>query len=456
MAGGHNQSHGATRWMSDPLECPTELPSMQIARSSRLARRLARFLATLLVLTFIALIFVPWQQSVRGKGQVTAYAPLLRQQTVQAPTSGRIVEWNPKIVEGARVTQGELILEIRDLDPELQNRLIEQRDATLRKIEAAKTKRDVYLKQAEAFREARELAVSAADELVKAAQQKVRAEQQNLEAAQAAEAQEKLNFEQLEKATKAGVAAGLEFQVADRKFKEAKAKVEQARAYIESARNELASKEAERGQKEREAQAKVEAAHAYAKDAEGEVAIAEKDLADIQVKVSRQENQAVCAPQDGFVLRVMVNPGSDIVKAGDPLFVLVPETTDRAVELLVDGNDAPLITPGRHVRLQFEGWPSVQFAGWPSVAVGTFGGRVVTVDSTDNGQGQFRILVQPDGDEVWPADQYLRQGVRANGWVLLNQVTLGYELWRQMNGFPPVVAMKEPKEKAGSPLKKSK
>ncbi|MBL8825787.1 MAG: hypothetical protein JNM18_02290, partial [Planctomycetaceae bacterium] len=30
----------------------------------------------------------------------------------------------------------------------------------------------------------------------------------------------------------------------------------------------------------------------------------------------------------------------------------------------------------------------------------------------------------------------LRQGVRVNGWIQLNQVTLGYELWRQLNGFP--------------------
>ena len=34
--------------------------------------------------------------------------------------------------------------------------------------------------------------------------------------------------------------------------------------------------------------------------------------------------------------------------------------------------------------------------------------------------------------------------VRANGWVMLNQVPLGYEIWRQLNGFPPSVSKKEP------------
>ena len=48
-------------------------------------------------------------------------------------------------------------------------------------------------------------------------------------------------------------------------------------------------------------------------------------------------------------------------------------------------------------------------------------------------------MVRPDADKAWPAGMHLRQGVRVNGWVLLDQVRLGYELWRRFNGFPPVV-----------------
>ena len=61
----------------------------------------------------------------------------------------------------------------------------------------------------------------------------------------------------------------------------------------------------------------------------------------------------------------------------------------------------------------------------------------------------FRVVVSPDvandRESNWPDGRYLRQGVRANGWVLLRQVPLGYEIWRQLNGFPPVVADDEPK-----------
>jgi len=112
------------------------------------------------------------------------------------------------------------------------------------------------------------------------------------------------------------------------------------------------------------------------------------------------------------------------------------------------------VVPGSPVRLQFEGWPAVQIVGWPSVAVGTFGGEVVFVDPTDNGKGKFRVVVAPLPDQkprdgkmepvTWPSNRWLRQGVRVNGWVMLEQVPLWRELWRQLNGFPPVVVDGEP------------
>lgn len=122
----------------------------------------------------------------------------------------------------------------------------------------------------------------------------------------------------------------------------------------------------------------------------------------------------------------------------------------------VSGNDMPLIRVGDRVRLQFEGWPAVQFVGWPSVAVGTFGGRINRVYPTDDGMGYFRLVVTPDDDsrDPWPDERYLRQGVRVNGWVLLRQVPLGYEIWRQLNGFPPMVDKDQaPKEGKESKLK---
>ena len=124
-----------------------------------------------------------------------------------------------------------------------------------------------------------------------------------------------------------------------------------------------------------------------------------------------------------------------------PSLELPPDGVDaKQAFSITDGNDAALISEGRHVRMQFEGWPAVQFTGWPSVAVGTFGGVISFIDPQDDGKGNFRVLVVPEqGGEPWPSPRFLRQGVRAKAWVLLERVSLGFELWRRFNGFPPML-----------------
>ncbi|MEM7646171.1 MAG: HlyD family efflux transporter periplasmic adaptor subunit [Pseudomonadota bacterium] len=188
-----------------------------------------------------------------------------------------------------------------------------------------------------------------------------------------------------------------------------------------------------------------------------EEASAAAALAKAEVALSRQQMQQISAPRDGKILRILHGSGSVLVKKGDPLVRFVPKTDENAVELFVDGNDLPLITPGRHVRLQFEGWPSVQFSGWPSVAIGSFGGLVKVVDPSVSEDGRFRILVTPDpADMDWPDETYLRQGARTVGLVLLDQVSIGYEFWRQINGFPK--SMPKPPEEFGKkkPKKRKK
>lgn len=166
-------------------------------------------------------------------------------------------------------------------------------------------------------------------------------------------------------------------------------------------------------------------------------ASAQAELAKVETRLARQGAQTVLAPRAGVLQKIRVPEGGPVFKAGDSLGILIPDAEDRAAEVWVSGNDIPLIFPGRLVRLQFEGWPAVQFVGWPSVAVGTFAGRVQFVDPIDDGDGKFRVLIQPVSGEPWPSNQYLRQGVRANAWILLDTVRVGYELWRQFNGFPP-------------------
>ncbi len=158
-----------------------------------------------------------------------------------------------------------------------------------------------------------------------------------------------------------------------------------------------------------------------------------------EVKINRQHTQVVTAPRDGIVLGLASSGSSSMLKEGDKIATFVPITENIATELYVNPNDIPLLHPGRKVRLQFEGWPAMQFSGWPSIAIGTFGGVVSFVDPSVSPNGKFRIIVIEDRDDkvAWPNSKYLRQGAKVIAYVTLNKVSLGYELWRKINNFPP-------------------
>ncbi len=161
------------------------------------------------------------------------------------------------------------------------------------------------------------------------------------------------------------------------------------------------------------------------------------ELAEAETKFSRQDNQIIVAPKDGMILKVLAGNSATLVKSGDHLASFAPNLSDSAVEIYVSGNDIPLIKEGRKVRLQFEGWPIIQFSGWPSLAIGTFGGIVTSVDSSVSENGKFRVIIKKDQNEKWPDQRFLRHGAKSQAWILLNNVSLGYEFWRQLNSFPP-------------------
>ncbi len=169
------------------------------------------------------------------------------------------------------------------------------------------------------------------------------------------------------------------------------------------------------------------------------VAEATAELNRTDVNISRQSVQTVNAPRDGVILRVNAGDAATFVSTGDVVATFVPDNIERAVEMYIDGRDVALVQPGDRVRLEFEGWPAVQFSGWPSKAIGMFGGKVTAVDASAHSSGLFRILVVEDKSDPnpWPDQAYVRFGSKVRGWILLSEVTVGYEIWRQLNNFPP-------------------
>jgi RND family efflux transporter MFP subunit len=170
-----------------------------------------------------------------------------------------------------------------------------------------------------------------------------------------------------------------------------------------------------------------------------DVAQAAAELSRVDVNLSRQSVQIVRAPRDGVILRVNAGDAATFVNTGQVVATFVPDNVQRALEIFVDGRDIALIREGAKARIQFEGWPVIQVSGWPSVAIGTFSGHVVAIDASAQANGRFRVLVEEDDEigEPWPDRSFVRFGSIARAWILLDTVPVGYELWRQMNNFPP-------------------
>jgi adhesin transport system membrane fusion protein len=424
----------------DVFSCETRgiAPSMPVdlVPRSRALRVAGRLVVVVFVLVIGALVFAPWQQSVRGGGRVIAFAPLERQQEIKAPIAGRVVDWH--VQEGQHVEEGQPIATISDNDPGLPERLARARDAARERLDAARHTGEVLAQQISALETARTASVSAARERVDMARSRLTAAEQAGDAAIAAKRAADLQLTRTRALAGDGLTSTRSLELAELAVQTADADVARARAAIAAARAEVQSLRAEQTRTDAAMVADVERVRASLQAAKAEVANADGVVQEREVALARQATMRVVAPRAGAILRQVAKQGGEYVSAGDAIAVLVPSTEARAVELLLEGRDGPLVTPGRHVRLQFEGWPAVQFVGWPSVAVGTFGGVVAFVDAAADASGKFRVVVVPDPhDEPWPDSQNLRQGVRVKGWVLLERVRLGFELWRQWNGFPP-------------------
>lgn len=425
-----------------PYRGAEQLPIGRFLRTPRFARNPARLVALLLVAVFVALVVTPWQQTAAGEGRVIAFSPLDREQRIEAPIDGRVTKWH--VQEGSIVREGDTLAELADNDPEIISRLRLERDAVKKRIVAAEARVAAAEARATALGLSQKAAQKAAKLRVTMATSRIAVSKKALEAAVAAEKTAKANLERQKGLLDKGLTSVRALELAELDYARASTDVDRAKVAQMLAEADELTFEADRLKVEADTTAALEDGKATAAIAAIEVASSNAELARTEVRLARQDAQIVKAPRAGVVLKLIAKQGTEMVKAGDALAILVPNAAHRALELWVDGRDSPLIRVGAHVRVQFEGWPALQFSGWPSAAVGTFGGRIAVIDAADNGQGKFRVMVVPDGPGRWPSGRLLRQGVRAHGWILLDRVRLGWELWRQFNGFPPVVAQTEP------------
>jgi multidrug efflux pump subunit AcrA (membrane-fusion protein) len=394
-------------------------------------------------LILVGVLFLPWTQNIRSKGQITSLYQEQKPQKIYSPIAGKISRWWVK--EGDFVEQGDTLAKISEikaeyLDPKLISRTQEQLDAKKGTVSFYEQKVKATEDQIANLRSSKTLKQDQLTNKITALQQKLTGEKAEFEAASNEYNLVKDQFERNQKMFKEGLISQTQFQQRNASMQNALAKkttaenkVNQTLQEIQNTKIELRGVDQEYSEKMNKAEGEKFQSLGMIETGKGDVAKLENQVASYTI---RDGMYYILAPQSGQVINAKKAGIGEILKDGEELLTIVPQNTHYAVEMYVRPVDLPLVSPGQDVRFIFDGFPAIVFAGgWPDQSFGTFAGKVRAVENNIDEKGMFRVIVVENPKEKkWP--KQIKMGAGAQGIALLNDVPLWYELWRNINGFP--------------------
>ena len=396
-----------------------------------------------LALIILGLLFLPWTQNIKSKGNITSLFQEQKPQKIYSPIAGKMNRWWVK--EGDFVNQGDTLAKISEikaeyLDPKLISRTEEQLDAKKGTVGFYEQKVKATEDQIVNLRTSKKLKQDQLANKITQLQQKLTGERSELDAAGNEYNLVKDQFERNQKMFKEGLISQTTFQQRNASMQNALAKktiaenkVNQTLQEIQNTKIELRGVDQEYSEKMNKAESDKFQSLSMIETGKGEIAKLENQVANYTI---RDGMYYILAPQSGQIINAQKAGIGEILKDGEELLTIVPTNTNYAVEMYVRPVDLPLVMPGQDVRFIFDGFPAILFAGgWPEQSFGTFAGKVKAVENNINEQGMFRVIVVENPKEKkWP--KQIKMGAGANGIALLNDVPLWYELWRNINGFP--------------------
>lgn len=421
---------------------PSKYKSFDHLGKKKPNRKFNRILLYFLVVTLLFL-FVPWTQNIQGTGFVTTLTPDQRPQTIHTAIAGRIEKWY--VNEGDYVKKGDTILfisEVKDdyFDPNLVANTASQVNAKKQSLVSYGDKVGALGQQINAMTAEIKLKLEQAQNKLEQAELKVKSDSMDLVAVRTQLSIAETQFNRSRQLNSEGLKPMTDVEDKRLKLQDAEAKIITQQNKLLGAKNERINARIEINRIQAEYTDKVSKARS-------EQFTALSNQFDTEAQVNKLQNQYVNykmrnelyyikAPQDGFVNRALQSGLGETIKEGTPIVSIMPANFDIAVETFVDPIDLPLVHKGEHVRIWFDGWPTIVFSGWPNLSYGTFGGRIVAVENFISINGKYRVLIAQDpNDEPWP--KQLSVGAGAQTLALLQNVPIWYELWRKLNGFPP-------------------
>ena len=391
----------------------------------------------------IITLFLPWTQNIKVKGDVTSLYQSQRPQQLNSPIPGRIIKWNVK--NGDYVKKGDTLLQLSEIKEDYMDPLLVQR--TEQQVEAKKGVRDYYeakagtaKNQLEALNAARDLKLNQVKIKILQLNNKLAGEQAELAAVKNELQLSEDQFKRQKKMYDEGLVSLTQYQQRSISYQNAVAKKTASENKVAQTQQEILNTQIEQNavtQDYNEKLSKIEGERFQSmgqiEGSDGEIAKLENQVANYK---ARQGLYFIIASQDGQIVQLNKAGIGEVLKDGENIGTIVPTKVDYAVEIYIKPVDLPLVKEGQRVMCIFDGFPAIVFSGWPNSSYGTFAGKVIAVESNISPNGLFKALVIEDKNEKrWPPK--IKMGTGVQGIAILNDVPIWYELWRNINGFPP-------------------
>lgn len=395
---------------------------------------------TLLVLAIA--LFLPWTQNIRAKGKVTTLRQEERPQELNTIIAGSVVKWYIK--EGDFVEKGDTILQLGEVkvdyfDPQLLNRTQDQIASKQASAEGYKSKAVTADSQLKALDEALKLKLQSLENKISQQQLKVNSDEADLAATQNELTAYTRQIAAAKQMLDSGAISLSDYERRKISYQNAVAKSNSAQNKLMQSKQELVNLKIEQQAASQDYTEKIAKTQGEKFSSLSSAASTEADISKLQNQYAsydaRNKLYYLIAPQSGQIVKAKKAGIGEYVKEGEMIVEIVPKNIQYAVEMFVKPMDLPLVNNGQKVRFVFDGFPAIVFNGWPRGSYGTFGGKVVAVEKSVGENGMFRVLIAEDTtDRQWP--RRLSIGAGAEGIVLLKDVKIYYELWRNINGFP--------------------
>lgn len=394
-------------------------------------------------LAFVFIMFLPWTQNIKTQGNVNTLFQEQRPQKLNSPIPGRIIKWYVK--NGDVVKKGDTILQISEIKDDYLDPLLVER--TQEQVQAKKGVREYYNakistteNQIAAITAAKDLKLNQIKIKIAQLQNKLKAEQAELIAVnnELKIAQDQLNRQN--KMYEEGLVSLTQLQQRNVSYQNALAKKTSAENKLAQTQQEITAQNIEQNAVIQEYTEKISKTEGDRFQSMGQVAGSTGDIAKLENQVAtykvRKGLYFILATQDGQITQLTKAGIGEIVKDAETIGIIVPKKIDYIAEIYVKPVDLPLIRENQKVMLTFDGFPAIVFSGWPNSSYGTFSGKIIAIENSISENGLFKAIVAEDKTQKkWPPN--MKIGTGASGIAILNDVPIWYEIWRNINGFPP-------------------